>query len=362
MTRPRNKRWRRAGYIFLLFLVPKLLLAMVPDSSLTIVLAGDIMLGRGVKRHIDTTSQAYPFELTSQLTSRADLAIANLESPLTMAEYRSTSPWRFRGDTSAAAAAIKAAGFDAVSLANNHALDCGPEGLAQTVVSLGSAGVSYAGIAFGPLLGADSSLCRLSVVTVRGRRVGLLAFCEPYLLKIAKEYGAALIPPADSAAVVGSIAAARGKCDLLICSFHWGREYQDHPTRVQRRLGRLAIDAGAKIVHGHHPHVLQGVEFYHGGLIAYSLGNYIFDQRNGKPRQSALLFVKLRLASSSPVRPSSVEVDSVSILPLEIVDNRPRPAALQAKAILKRLARLCRRIGTAAAVEGRRLLLAPTGR
>jgi len=335
------------------------------DSSWTMVLAGDIMLGRGVKKYIDRKGEGYPFELTTPWTSTADLAVANLESPLTTAPYLTTSPWKFTGDTVLAARALRTAGFAYVSLANNHALDCGRLGFLDTQRWLDSAGVTHAGrsscdtIQYDSLRAmdtlaasayADSSLCRPAYLTIKGIRIGFLSFCEPYLLAIARDYGAELVTRADSATVARSILAMRDSCDLLVCSFHWGDEYRDYPTKTQKKLGRLAIDLGARIVHGHHPHVLEGVEFYKQGLIAYSLGNFIFDQRHAKPRQSMLLKLKMR----------GTAVDSVFLRPLEIVDNRPQPATRAGwKMITKRLMKQCGKLVTAVTAQDGLLCLSP---
>ncbi len=329
------------------------------DSSWTMALAGDIMLGRGVKRRIEKEGEAFPFANTCSLTVRADLAIANLESPLTTADYLSTSPWKFRGDTILAALELRKAGFAYVSLANNHALDCGRQGFCDTQRWLDSAGIAHAGrstcdtILFDSLHAkdtlaasayADSSLCPPAYLTIKGIRIGFLSFCEPYLLEIARHNGAEMAAQADSVTVARSIDAVKDSCDLLVCSFHWGDEYRDYPTKTQQKLGHLAIDLGARVVHGHHPHVLEGVEFYQDGLIAYSLGNFIFDQRHEKPRQSALLFVSL---SKDSVRPGNVKIDSVSLRPLEIFNNRPQAAAKKGwKAIAMRIKKQCERLGT----------------
>jgi poly-gamma-glutamate synthesis protein (capsule biosynthesis protein) len=335
------------------------------DSRWTIALAGDIMLGRGVKRQIEQHDRGYPFAQTCSLTVRADLAIANLESPLTTAPYRTPSPWKFTGDTLDAARSLALAGFDYVSLANNHMADCGRDGFHHTMRWLDSAGVAHAGrtgcdtarfdsLRAADSLGArayrDSLSCLPAYRTVKGIKVGFLSFCEPYLLAIARDYGGELVARADSATVARSVMAARDSCDLLVCSFHWGEEYRDHPTNIQRKLGRLAIDLGARIVHGHHPHVLQGVEFYRGGLIAYSLGNYVFDQRHERPRQSALLAIKM----------DGTALDSVALLPLEIVANRPQPAGKKGwRAITARMRKQCQRLGTAVEPAGSLLMVKP---
>lgn len=340
------------------------------DTSLTLVLAGDIMLGRGVKRITDTAGLFYPFAPTYHLLKSADLAIGNLESPLTTAEYLTPSPWKFRGDTSAAARELCRAGFGLLALANNHAPDCGEDGFLETRLSLDRAGISYGGrgdsfrLAHPHPAGFDSGrtypYCLPSFVTVKGVRLGYLSFCEPYLLEISKDYGGNLIARADSATVVNSIRLIRDRCDLVIASFHWGQEYQDHPSPEQKKLGRLAVRSGADIVHGHHPHVLQGVEFYRGGLIAYSLGNFIFDQRHTKPRQSGLLYVKLVKRPGGKLAPGGIEVDSAWFVPLEIVSNRPQPASVKGwKTITQRFSKQCRRLGTGIAASAQALILAP---
>ncbi|MDP2808257.1 MAG: CapA family protein [bacterium] len=99
------------------------------DPAIRFCLTGDIMLGRGVKRMSDRYGAGYPFAGVCSLTAGADVTIGNLESPLTSAGYKSASPWHFKGDTITAALELKKAGFDLVSLANNHALDCGRQGL-----------------------------------------------------------------------------------------------------------------------------------------------------------------------------------------------------------------------------------------
>ena len=193
-------------------------------------------------------------------------------------------------------------------------------------------------------------LARPSYLWVKNKKIGLVAFCEPYLLDIARDYGAGLIAPADSACVVRSIAAIRDSCDIIVASFHWGFEYKDQPARTQKKLGRLAIDCGARLVHGHHPHILQGVEFYNGGLIAYSLGNFIFDQKNQICRESALLFAELKGDS----------LTAVSMVPLEIVSNRPVPAGRKkARGIQTRLRQLCRKSGTEVTGSGQTIRLRP---
>ncbi|MBI5804583.1 CapA family protein [candidate division TA06 bacterium] len=322
------------------------------DPAIRFCLTGDIMLGRGVKRMSDRYGTGYPFAGTCSLTAGANLTIGNLESPLTSAENQSTSPWHFKGDTITAALELKKAGFDMMSLANNHTLDCGIQGLFDCTGVLDTAGIAYGGLVRTMVdpSGDTVILARPSYLRVKNKKIGLVAFCEPYLLDIAKDHGAVNIAPADSACVARSIAAIRDSCDIIVASFHWGFEYKDLPTWTQKKLGRLAIDCGAKLVHGHHPHVLQGVEFYRDGLIAYSLGNFIFDQKNQVCRESAMLFAELKGDS----------LTAVSMVPLEIVSNRPVPAGRKKdRDIQARLRQLCWKLGTQVTGSGQNLRLRP---
>jgi len=122
--------------------------------------------------------------------------------------------------------------------------------------------------------------------------------------------------------IAAEIGAARARADLVIVTVHWGAEFRHEPSEKQRRLGRLMIDAGATLVLGHHPHVLQPVERYRGGIIAYSLGNLIFDQRRQDGSDTALLRCQV-----APHRPPSCRA-----IPLEIRRARPQPASAQARA------------------------------
>lgn len=325
------------------------------DSTILFCLTGDIMLGRGVKRISDRYGAGYPFAPVCSLTVRADVTIGNLESPLTAEEYQSTSPWHFKGDTITAALEIKKAGFDMVSLANNHALDCGSRGLFHCAGLLDTAGIAYGGLAqaMADTKGDTVVIAKPAYIWIKNKKIGLVAFCEPYLLEIARDYGSEEIAPAESACVARSLSAIRDSCDVIIASFHWGKEYSDQPTKTQKKLGRLAIDCGAKIVHGHHPHVLQGVEFYRGGLIAYSLGNFIFDQTNEVCKESALLFAEIKGDS----------LTVVSMIPLEIIKNRPVLAGKEkARDIQTRLRQLCRKLGTECTMSGQFLHLRPVAK
>lgn len=240
---------------------------------------GDVMLARGIQRQWEgDQGLAYLFAATRPLLRAPDIAFANLESTVAAMGRTQKSALAFRSHPNGIYA-IADAGFDVVSLSNNHAEDFGPVSLQETVWRLKREGIAAAGV---PRPGQARAK---HVVLVRhGLRVAFLAFSifRPSKLRISDS-------PASMELIADEMRAADADADLVVASFHWGAEYQRLPTDQQRTLGRAAIDAGADIVLGHHPHRLQGVEIYRGHAIAYSLGNFLFDQPWRPTRDSMIL-------------------------------------------------------------------------
>ncbi|MBC7289039.1 MAG: CapA family protein, partial [Armatimonadetes bacterium] len=120
-------------------------------------------------------------------------------------------------------------------------------------------------------------------LTAGGLKIGFMAYTD-----LSFNHGSDNKVDADLSNLRRQVSAADGKCDLLVVSFHWGEEYQRMPTERQRRVARAAIDSGADLVLGHHPHVLEGVTAYGGAPIIYSMGNFVFDQAPGERMESAI--------------------------------------------------------------------------
>lgn len=315
------------------------------DKTFTVLACGDILLSRTPGKRAAEYGYRYLFQGIRDLVSAADIAFANLESPASyLGDPYPGKPENvtFRADPATLFGAAWA-GFDVLSLANNHMNDYGPRAVGETLSFLDLLGIESCGA------GGDSEEARApAVLDVDGVRFAFLAYAEPIWSVIgarsseraatraeerlhgplpkptepvdpdsrhASTAGVALAAPADVLADIASVK-RRLNPDYLFVSVHWGDEHQHIPNEFQRALGRAAIDAGATAVLGHHPHVLQSVERYAGGLIAYSLGNLVFDMAaDGTYETAALRFVV-----------SKGRLDRVDVVPLRIARGEYAPA------------------------------------
>lgn len=301
-----------------------------PGRVVTIAAVGDIMLARNITTLMDQHGAFYPFERVAGLLQNAGLTIANMEGTFTERGVAADKLYTFRTPPRFAAG-LAQAGIDIVSLGNNHAADFGREGIEDTTAALDGAGVQHAGA------GLDETAARRPVfVEAQGLRIAFLSSTDVMENTFAgpDTPGVAL---ATVATIDADVRAARAQADVVIMALHSGVEYTDAPQPGQQRLARAAIDAGALLVLGSHPHALQGWERYHGGLIAYSLGNFVFDldqedlaNLGRRAFDTVVLSVTL-----SPDRVIDVRAEPVVIDPVE---DRPRlPTAGEAAEIRQRI-------------------------
>lgn len=305
-----------------------------PDIS--IVCVGDMTFSRsgGVRFGKPTTLLK---RVRSQLRA-GDITYGNLETPLSGRGKRAAKTFTFRGPTSAAAA-LAAAGFDVVSVANNHSLDYGRVAFSDTRKALARAKVLAAGG------GANKKAAWKPVVIKRkGATIAFFAFSEitpASFAATAKRSGCAYTQ--NFAAVKRAVKAAAKKYDYVVVGMHWGIELRANPTARQVREGRALIRAGAAAVLGSHPHVLEGVEYYKGGLIAYSMGNFVFSPGSAAGRDTAIL--KLTLTDTG--------VKSVTARPVRIVGFTPKvQKGASGKRILKLLKVRSKARGTRVTIRG----------
>lgn len=275
---------------------------------------GDVMPGRSVGARLEREGAGAAFAAVRDILAGADIAIANLESPIATGGAPAPKAYAFRAPP-AAAEALALAGIDLVSLANNHALDYGPAALAETRALLAERGIASIGA------GPDRAAAHAPAAIARG---GLtIAFLGYVTVPVegggfdprvwAATDGAAGVAWLDVATMTAEVASAARGADLVVVMLHFGMEWQPRPSPAQREQARAAIDAGAALVVGSHPHVLQEVEAYGGGLIAYSLGNFVFDGFPDPANDSAILLVELGAGG----------VEGHELVPVRIVDGIP---------------------------------------
>lgn len=282
-------------------------------ASASLVFVGDVMLARNLPPHSpynpEPLDHAFIFEPTASIFHDADIAFCNLESPISGRGTPLNKRYAFNAPP-AAAEGLRIAGFDIVSLANNHCLDYGETALEDTRRLLGAQGIRYAGIREG-----DSPQHPV-IIPANGIRVGFLAYMCPelYFGEVRRfSTGPAL---ARKDAVVEDVNRLRDDADIIVVSFHWGIEYTSAPTAAQRRLGRATIDAGAHIIAGHHPHIQQEPEQYAHGLILYSMGNFVFARYSRPPARDTRIY-RVNVGVNGILQ--------AAYLPCKIVPHRWRP-------------------------------------
>ena len=253
----------------------------------------------------------YPFDNVRQYFSYDDFTILNLEGPLTDNTFGALAKrFAFRGPT-AYTKIMSDSSVEAVSLANNHTEDYGKNGYHATKEALNDARIAY--------VEKDSTTI---YTTERGLIIGLYAASFVF----------------DTEDMKKDIAALRENgAELVICSFHWGNEGEYRPTAEQQRTAKAAIDAGADVVYGHHPHVLQNIETYKDGYIFYSLGNFSFGGA-AQPQDYDTALLQLQVIRD---KTGEISLGEVGIQPCSISSvtdrNNFQPTALEREEDIQRV-------------------------
>lgn len=361
-------RLMRAGCLFLIGLLtagtallyktppagiePATLTAEPGTKAVELVAVGDIMLARKVERMMQAYGDDYPFAKIADEIYQADIAFGNLESPLsTRGRALPGKGICFRARP-ALAGQLAEKGFDVLSIANNHALDYDTPAFNQTRQVLQEAGIATVGG------GKNIDEARRPVILeAKGLKIGFLAYTDyadvyfhpryPRRFQATNEVEG--VAPLVEQDIRQDINAIRPRVDILVVSLHWGVEYSHRPTAAQQRMAHAFIDSGADLILGHHPHVLQGIERYNRGLIAYSLGNFIFDQNHRLETRQALM-LKARITAQG--------LEEASIYPVFIDQSQPRLVAEEeARGILPQLQSLSAELGTTLEVGSHRAVL-----
>ncbi|MAF79662.1 hypothetical protein CL629_01130 [bacterium] len=302
------------------------MLGKVQPEDFELLFVGDVMLSRGVgAQMLRRQDFYYPFRRIALTLRGADFVFANLEGPISNRGINQGSEYSFRADPRVVDG-LKFAGFDVLSLANNHALDWGREAMFDTIDILETNDVYTAGagenldLANQPAVLCvedgtskyieisryrDSEMSRYRDGEILGYRdgenfcsgisVAVFAYTNLYPLGLVAKEDYSGVSDFRLVRILKDIRAIRDEVDFVVVSYHWGEEYAEESNEEQSMLAHAIIDAGADFIIGHHPHVVQEIEKYKDGWIAYSLGNFVFDQDfSDETMRGAILRVLVR--------------------------------------------------------------------
>jgi len=304
-------------------------------GEIVINAVGDIMLAGKGSVTFSRRGYDYPFAGTSSILKNGGITVGNLEAPLarTGREFKEKK-FRFKTGPQAAAA-LKRAGFSILTLANNHILDFGSSGLRETLRHLDRQGILHSGA--GETLAAAR---REALVTSNGVKIAFLAYSLTFPPDFYAGDGRAGTAPGYRPYYLEDIARARGVADYVVVSFHWGEEKSILPKSYQVTAAHRAVDAGADLVLGHHPHVLQGIERYKNAVIFYSLGNFAFGSLSSSSDRSVIARITLDNG-----------VKEVELIPLNVLNSEVhfQPRLLtgdKGREVIERLKTASQKMGT----------------
>lgn len=295
-----------------------------PEISITVSVVGDCTLGtdenfnysRSLNAYYEKYGAEYFLKNVKSIFETDDLTIANLEGTFTNSTSRVDKTYAFKGPAEFVNI-LTSSSVESVTVANNHSRDYGAQSLTDTKATLDAAGVIH--------FGYDET----SVVDVKGVKVGLIGIYE-------------LIDHTGRAQQVKDhIAKVKSEgADVIIVIFHWGIERDAAPNAHQTMLARLAIDEGADLVCGHHPHVLQGIEVYKGKNIVYSLGNFCFGGNSNPSDKDTMIFQQTFTLTKDGLKENNV----TNVIPCSLSSEKnrnnyqPTPATgSEAERILKKI-------------------------
>lgn len=321
-----------------------------PDiPELRFIAVGDIMPGRGVEYWIKQKGGGYEsaFAKVKPLLEQGDIVFGNLECPLTSSSKGLYKTGKIVLKASPeSVTALTSAGFNLLSLSNNHIMDYYERGLFDTMELLDQHGIVHAGG------GRNIDEAReMAVIEKNGLKIGLLAYTDmaeivfagdPYLSFAAGPEKSG-VAPRKYETVREDIGKNRDKVDLLVVSLHWGIEDSFRVTEEQVEFAHKLIDDGADLILGHHPHQFQGIEIYNGKPILYSMGNFLFDQNESENMESFIVDMKFE----------GNELAGLSAVPVRIIKKSyvEIQTGADASELLARQADLSRRLGTEPVIE-----------
>ncbi|SFE60730.1 CapA family protein [Alteribacillus iranensis] len=298
------------------------------DSIFTAAMVGDMMFGRFVKEATDRHGYDYLFRHVEPLLEQSDYVSGNFANPVVLEEgYQPAEKDVVFKTEEEAVKALERNHFTHVNLANNHVVDYGQEGVADTVATLESHNVGFSGAGMSLEEAKD-----IHYEEVNGLTVATLGFTDVFTEGDEAAEGKGGVLPADPSIYIPLVKEADEHADLVMVRIHWGQAYDSNIHPRQEEMAKAMADAGADVIAGHSPHVLLSTDVYKDTLIMYSLGNFIFDQGWSQTRDTAV--AEYRLSEDGQAQ--------LVFHPFRIYEGQPRTldgplSILREKQIFKRL-------------------------
>ena len=264
------------------------------------------MLGSGVKNHIVKYGGLFPFNETASILKKGDIVFGNLECPISeQGKFLKNKKYTFKAPEESVKGLLSA-GFNILSLANNHILDAEIIAVKNTKKNLEENEINFTGLKYKE----NEINLKPIIIEKQKTKIGFLAYTQIFPKQFKALYPGPF--PFIEENVLEDIKNAKKQVDFLIVSMHWGKEYKFKPDKEQKRIAKLIINNGADIIYGHHPHVLQPIEKYKKGLIIYSLGNFVFNQFSHKGVKDSLI-LKLSIEKN--------KIKNIEKIPIHINDD-----------------------------------------
>lgn len=307
---------------------------------------GDIMLGRGVGSRLKKSGKELAYKNLESIFNRADILFGNLEHPISDRGKKLPGKGICLRAQPEMVEILEEAGFDILSLANNHILDYDSEALIDTLNILKSKNIGYVGA------GENINEARTPyIIRVKNRRIGFLAYDEFAHYYYSTSYKRRFVAtndlpgtaPKDINIILEDIKKVRESVDFLIVSLHWGVEESNFISQEQRAFAKRLIDNGVDIILGHHPHVIQPIEIYKGKPIIYSMGNYIFDQNDENNKQGMVVSIIIQ----------DRDIERLEVIPIYI-QNKSEPIIAKGSlgmSIMNKLIKLSQGVGASGKIH-----------
>ncbi len=281
----------------------KIEVTVVHPMPASVCFTGDVMLSRGVRGDIEKYGVEYPFANIKSTLEKFKYRFINLECPITPLKHPPNKPFSFRAD-SGVVEALKFAGITHATLANNHIDDQTKAGATDTYNILSENGIVPIGLKLD-----RSASCLPAEIVLSNRKIVVFG-------ALGIKMDCSNIWYCRDSVFQQSVAAYKKKnpSAFVICYFHWGVEYQRFPSHDQMEVARKMIDLGADMIIGHHPHVIESIQYYKGKLILFSLGNLVFDQHDPDAKEG--IIADLNVLDTNIV---------VDLIPYNIKEDRPVP-------------------------------------